>query len=322
MNQSIRTAVAGSILSEIRQTIQKFLDRIRQAIEAVPTGQIQQTIEQMLGRVKQEIDKLDLTGIGTTIEGKLHDATAFVTDNINDALKNTVKSAVDGLLQNLKNLPIPDIGTQLTDAVGQLKTLIQELETAIQGSLDQLNQFLSQLDSLSFKPVSDEVIGEINDIKSRLQAINPNALSDIEKLALKAALAVLQGIDLEGKVNVQLKGSFHGAGGGLKGLINDLGAVLDRLKQQLDQFQPQQIIGVLSGALDKAAQLADQLNGKLLLAPVYKEIDNLTGRTRQDLTGRDPPAIRGSLSGGGFGDQPTRSCAAHGSAERRVCSNQ
>jgi hypothetical protein len=278
LNQSIRAAVAGSILGEIRKTIQGFLDRIRQAIEAVPTEQIQRTVEDMLGRVKQEIDSLNLTQIGTTIEQNLQNAETFITDHINDALKNTVKSAIDGLLQNVKQLPVPQIGAQLTDAINQLKNLIQQLENAVQGSLDQLNGFLSQLDCLSFKPVSDEVIAEINDVKSRLQAINPNALSDIEKLALKGALAVLQGIDLEGKVNAQLKVSFHGAGGSLKGLLNDLGAVLDRLKQQLDQFQPQQVVGVLSDALDKASKAADQINAKLLLAPIYGEIDDLAAQ--------------------------------------------
>ena len=35
------------------------------------------------------------------------------------------------------------------------------------------------------------IIGQINDIKTRLASINPNSLSDVEKLALKGALAVV-----------------------------------------------------------------------------------------------------------------------------------
>jgi hypothetical protein len=275
INKSIRDAVGGSVLGEIRSTLQEFLDKVRQAIEAVPTEQVEATVEQMLGRVKQEIDQVNLTQIGATIESKLKDGEQFITDHLNDALKDNVKSALDDLLQNLKNLPIQNIATQLTAAVNQLSSLIKELETKIQGSMDQLNQLLSQLDGLSFTPVSNEVIGEINDIKTRLQAINPNALSDLEKLALKGALALLQGIDLEGKVNKELKDGFHAAGGQLKVLLNDLTAVLETLKKRLDGFQPQQVVGALSDALDKASKLVEQLNGRTLLAPVYQQVDAL-----------------------------------------------
>ena len=79
----------------------------------------------------------------------------------------------------------------------------------MQGQINSLTELLRQAESLGYRPVSDAAIAEIDDLKTRLQAINPTALSDAEKLALKAALAVLEAINLEDQVVAGLKQGYH-----------------------------------------------------------------------------------------------------------------
>ena len=277
LGRTIRDTFVNSPLGQVRQALRDFLDRIRAAIESVPTEQVQQTVEQMLARVRQEVDGLGIEQIGTAIENALGEAETFLTQNINSALRDGVRDAVAGLLENLRNIPLGDLATALDGAMDQLRALIGELEQALAGAMAQVSDFLGQLEALSFQPVAEEVIGEIDEIKQRLAAMNPDAMSDIEKGALRAALAVLQSIDLEGKIIDGLKQAFAAAGQALRRLLDDLAAVMERLRQQVGAFQPAQLLESITQALTRAQSLAENLNGRLLLRPLYDQLDAATG---------------------------------------------
>src|SRR5439155_26142370 len=242
----------------------------------VPTVQVQEIVEQMLARVRQEADGLGLDKIGATIENALHEAETFLTQNINSVLRDDVRDAVAALLDNLRNIPLSDLATALNSAMEQLRTLIGELEQTLDGAKKQVSPFLEQLEALSFQPVADEVIGEIDKIKQRLAAMNPDAMSDLEKGALRAALAVLQAIDLESQIIKGLKQAFATAGQALRRLLDELAAVLDRLRQQVGAFQPAQLLEAITQALARAQSLAEDLNGRLLLRPLYDQLDAAT----------------------------------------------
>src|SRR5262249_4208547 len=161
-------------------------EQIHHAIEAVPTEKIQQALESILGRVRDEVSSLGLSQIGDTIENGFHQIETFINDHINQALGDQVHSALQGLLDSLQRLPLDTLLDSLKQVVAQVEALIHEAEQALQGAFDKLSAVVAKLDDLSFKPVGDAVVGEINDLKSRLAIINPNALSDVEKLALRA----------------------------------------------------------------------------------------------------------------------------------------
>lgn len=274
LNQQIRDLFVNSPLGQIRRSLREFLEQIRQAIESVPTEQIQQTIEQLLGRVKQEIDALGLDNIGQTIEQALSELESFITENINQTLRDQVGEAVQSLLANLNGLPISTLTSAIENAIEQVKNLITELETALQGGMDQLSQPLTELETLSFKPVGDAVVAEINELKTRLRSINPNALSDVEKLAIKAALAVLEEIDLETTITNEVKKGFNTAKDGAKSILDELTALLNHLREKLDEFQPRQLLSALEGLFGQAERAVDSLSARALCQPLYQQIDD------------------------------------------------
>ena len=202
LNRSIRDAVIGSPIGQIKQTIQSFLERIRQTIEEVPTEDVQRVVNEMLGKVQDAISQLHIDQLQQEIEQAFAGVDAFVNTHLNDTLKNNVQTALGTLANQLNSLPLANLLNDLNGALGQLQDLVTELESAMQGEIDSLKELLQQAEALSYKPVSDAVIAEIDGLKSRLQAINPNALSDAEKLALKSALAILEAIDLENQAIV------------------------------------------------------------------------------------------------------------------------
>ena len=278
LNRTIHDLLADSPLGQIRRSLREFLETIRHAIESVPTEQIQQTIEDLLGRVKQEIDQLGLDSIAQTIELAFRDLEHFINEQIDEALRDEVGSAVRSLVGNLNGLPIDTLASNIENVIDQAQSLIAELEVALQEGVGQLSQAAERLEELSFKPVGDEVIGEINDLKTRLRAINPNALSDVEKLAIKGALAALQAIDLEGFITTKVKNGFNAAKDGAKSALDEVTMLLNRLRDRVEEFQPRQLVAALKGLLDQAQRSADGLSARSLCQPLYRQIDAFAQR--------------------------------------------
>ena len=278
LSQGIRDTVLTSPIGQVGPVVHDFLDEVRQAIEDVPTEQIQTTVEDMLGRVKEELDSLGIEHIGQTIEDAFNEVEAFITDRINDALTSDVRVAMQGLLRDVQTLPVADLITELGTLVNELAGLIQEIGAALDARMDDLRAFLSQAEQLSFKPISDEVIEEIDSVKARLQSINPDALSETEKLALRAALAVLESLELETKVVKELKKDFRLAENEVKSLLSDLTSILERLRDRLGQYRPDSVLGPVNAALQQLTALVDRLNAGILLNPLYGQVDKLVHR--------------------------------------------
>ena len=300
LNRSLRDAVLGSPIGQIKQTVQSFLERIRHSIEDVPTEDVQRVVDEMLSKAQAALTQLNIGQLRQEIEQAFAGVDEFVDANVNEALKTNVQAALGALVSQLNSLPLANLLNDLNGALGQLQNLITELETALQGEVDDLTALLEQAEALSYKPVSDGVIVEIDDLKARLQAINPNALSDAEKLALKAALAVLEAIDLEGQVVVGLKTGYHAAEAEVKAILNQIVAALNELSEKVGVFNPEIILQPINGALDEANKLLDKVNARTLLGPLYEQIDRLERMMQEISPGRllDPlQAAYGELTG-------------------------
>ncbi len=183
----------------------------------------------------------------------------------------------------------------LNGAIGQIQNLLGELTGALQGQLDGLKGLLAQAETLSYKPVSDAVIAEIDDLKARLAAINPNALSDAEKLALTAALAVIEAIDLQTQVIGGLKSGYHSAEGEVRSILDQIAAALNQLRDKIGVFNPETILQPINGALEAANQLLDKVNARTLLAPLYAQIDTLRGMLEDLAPGRLLDPLQGAF---------------------------
>jgi hypothetical protein len=286
LSHTLRDAILTSPLGQIRHELQAFLDRIRQAIEAVPTEDIQHLVDQMLGRVHEVIAGLNITQLQAELEQALASAEAFVNNNLNEALKSHVQTALSALTNQLNNVPLNNLLNDLNGAIGQLQSLLSELESAVQGQLNALTDLLRQAENLSYRPVSDATIGEIDDLKARLQAINPNALSDAEKLALKAALAVLEALDLENRVVAGLQQGYHTAEAEVKNLLHQLTAALQQLRDKFGAFNPEMVLQPINTLLGDANALLDRLNARTLLGGLYDQLHAMEGALQALAPGR------------------------------------
>ena len=277
----IHDTFAASPLGQLRQTIRSFLGDIESVIESVPTAEIQLTVEAMLERVGDELEALGITQIKESISAALDEAKKFVTDNINSGLTEGVQGAVELVVANVKSLGLDTLISELTAAVNKLDSLTAELQEALEGRMEDLSSLLSQLDTLSFEPVSDQVIAEIDELRTRLEAIDPNTLSDVEKLALRAALALLEEIDLEDQIISGLKQGYRTAEGEIKGLLDEITAALEQLRETIEGFDPGQVLGPVGEGLDAAGAAIKKVNGQALVRPLQEQVDDLVEKLEE-----------------------------------------
>lgn len=278
LSTSITDSFAQSPMGQARTILLDFIDRIRQAIEKVPTEQVQVAVEDMLARIKQELDGLGISTIRTSIEQAFQDAQKFIDDHLDAGLLTQVQQGLADVLRQLQQIPFAEVGQELTKAIDSASGVIQGLEDDLASGLEEIRTLLARLDELSFKPVADEVIQEIDTLKAKLQAIKPDALSDAEKLAIQAGLALLRAIDLEGMINTQLKNGFAELGNQLKSLINQIIAAWQDFRRRIGNFDPDAVMGPLGSLLEQVTKALQQLNGATLLAPLYELLDSLKSR--------------------------------------------
>lgn len=275
LTQTVRDAVLGSPLAQVKQTIEGFLRKIQAAIEAVPVADVQRVVDEMLAEVQSAVAGVNLDAVQQQIDGVFAGVDEFVNTQLNVTVRQNLQTALAGLGSQLNGLPLANLLNDLNGALGQIQNLIGELENALQGQLDGLKGLLAQAEALSFRPVGDAVVGEIDDLKGRLAAINPNALSDAEKLALTAALAVLEAIDLQTQVIDGLKGGYHSAESEVRAILNQIAAALNQLRDKVLVFDPAAVLEPVNRVLAEASALLDQLNARTLLAPLYAQIASL-----------------------------------------------
>lgn len=278
LNRSIENALTSSPLGQIRGVIRGFLEQIRDAIESVPTEALDHAVGAMLGRVRQEIDALDPEGIGDNVEAGLREIESFIAREINQALEQQVSATIGGLLGRLQVLPVDTLISGLDQVVVQLEALIGEIEIAVQGACDELIQVVALLDELSFKPTGDAVVAEIDELKERLRRINPNALSKLEKRALEAALAGVRAIERKGLIDKSLKAGFDSVQSHLLNLLHQVSAVLGTLRQRIDGYNPELLLGGVTDALEASVQLLDGLSPRALMVPLYDRCEALESR--------------------------------------------
>lgn len=280
MSGSIHDLFAQSALSQVRQILIDFIGKIQTALEGIPTDQVQAAVEGMLQRVHQELQDLGIDRVRSTIQSGFQAAHDFVDNNIGGDLLSGVSDELASALQQFQNIPIAELGQELATAVQEAGQVIQDLESNLSSALDEVKTLLSSLDNLDFRPVADEVVDEIDALKSKLAAIRPESLSDVEKVAIQAALSILRAIDLEGMIENELKKGFAALDAELtQGVQAILNAWLE-FRRRIGGLDGSSLAAPVTALLDQVGNAVKGINGTMVVAPLQKLIDELMGKVQ------------------------------------------
>ena len=278
---SIHELFAQSALAQVRETLIAFLGKIQTAIEQVPTEQVDSAVKGMLERVHQEIQNLGIDQVSTTIRNGFQTAHDFVDRNIDDKLLKGVSDALAAALQQFQNIPITELGEQLASAIHAAGEVIRNLEQSLASGLHEIETLLTSLDGLNFRPMADEVVDEIKALKSKLAAIRPESLSDVEKIAIQGALSLLRAIDLTGMIENELKKGFASLDGEVTKAVQ---AVLDawlEFSRRIGGFDGASLAAPVTGLLDEVGKAVQGINGTQVIAPLGRLVDELTAKAEK-----------------------------------------
>src|SRR5205823_4830542 len=205
------------------------------------------TVSGLFGQLDPLIDQLDLTPVSQAIQDAIASVPQQVADRVQglfDPVKTAIGSALDaidgaagaidlsavhdalaGLAEQLAQLPAdPDVGA----AIGTVKQALQHGVDAI--------------GSLSFSPVTDEVVADIDGMKQKLQSIDPSQIPEPARGALKAALTVLPATfdPIEGAINDRFDQLMQQ---GPKALLEAVKDGPAQAKQAIASFSPSALVG-------------------------------------------------------------------------------
>jgi hypothetical protein len=277
---SIHELFAQSALAQVRQILVAFIGKIQTAIEQVPTGEVDRAVKGMLERVHQEIEHLGIDQVRTTIQNGFQTAHDFVDHNIDDKLLKGVSDALAAALQQFQNIPIAELGQQLATAIQAVGDVIRNLEQSLASGLHDVETLLASLDSLNFRPVADEVVDEIHALKSKLAAIRPEALSDVEKVAIQGALSILRAIDLTGMIENELKKGFAALDTEVTRAVQAVLNAWLEFRRRIGGFDGASLAAPVTGLLDEVGKAVQGINGSKVLAPLDKLVDELTAKAK------------------------------------------
>lgn len=297
---------------EITRQFQPILDWIQSVVDQLNLTAVKEPLKQVADTARGVVDELDqqLAGVAIQVGSLFDEVETLMAEVDTQALLDQAKAAIDGfaddlvgqlnaLFQPVKEA-VADIVQSIADGVGSFdpEDLVDALREAIQaitGILkdpavlsaladirDAIASVTSQLQQLSFSPVTDQVVVAIDDIADILRNIDTSLLDTALKLALQTALEVLPD-DLT-PVTDPIISEF--------GDLIDKGPVplLDTVKQQpeklldrIRQFQPSSLIGDSIGKPYRdLLQQTEAFQPSQLLAPVTNELEKLKTRLQQD----------------------------------------
>lgn len=277
LTQTLHNSLVKSAMWQTRQMLIDFLAKIQHAIEGIPLEQVRDKVQAAMTTAHQKLDELGVTNIAQTIADAFKNAQDFITAQINDNLIATISAGMDQVIAEMNKLPIDNLLNQISAGVQTVQEVIDKVDKALSDKIAEVNTLLEKLDGLSYAPVSNEVIGEINKVKQKLQAMRPDALSSAQKLAIKAALAVLEDVKLEDVVETEIKKGYHAAEGEIKKLLDALTEKLKEFKDKIDIFDPKTLLAPVNEVFAKANAELEKINGRLLAKPLFAQFDKVSG---------------------------------------------
>jgi hypothetical protein len=303
---------------------QEFVERLRVLLQGLAEGQQELALgswqADVLGffeEVKTFVEQLDLTSIRDQVGSAFHtidqeisalgaDFKQTLVDTINEPL-SAVENAVDSidlasvtafieevfgqLNTALDNISIADLQAELVSAFGTLDGVIDDLVTQTTSIAGQLDDIISSLGEIQFDSVTSEVIADIEGLTAKLEQIDPDSLGTPQKIALSAAVGILQAIDFQEAVTDVLTDRCNELVALPRVPLQTVADRLDALFERIAAFEPEIIVAPLGGLYVRILQPIDSFQASTLLQP----LEDTLSRAREAFDALSPEQLKAPL---------------------------
>lgn len=301
--------------SEIFSTIESFFDKINDVISPASLEGPAQTIITQIEAIGDQFD----TSL-TTATLKIQDIFADLNQQIEgidlsaiiDQLQEDIDNFVQSLIDDLSEA-FATVNTAISEQIEQVDTsldnfspeaIIDALRSAIEGIADVLSspdvlgkiekiqaaiqQVIDAIESLSFTPVTDVVIDQIDEVSGTLSTIEESELNPVLKTALQAALAILPE-SIQPLTDPLIDEFDELVQAGPVTLLDRVKEEPEKLLEKIESFQPAALIAEpISEPFQSLIQQLEAFHPSQLITPVEEEFDRLSQRLTDQL---DPEGI-------------------------------
>ena len=246
--EEVKTFVEQLDLTTIRNKLGSAFDTIDQEISALGADfkqKLVETIDEPLSAVDDAVDDIDLAS-----------ATAFIED-----VFGRLNTALD-------NISIADLQEELVSAFGTLDGVIDDLVAQTTSIAGKLGNIISSLGEIQFDPITSEVIADIEDLTAKLEQIDPDSLGTPQKIALGAAVGILQAIDFQETVTDFLTDRCNEIVALPQEPLQTVADRLDALFESVAAFDPEVIVAPVGDLYARILEPIDSFQAGTLLQPL------------------------------------------------------
>jgi hypothetical protein len=271
------SAVQGPITT-VANGAKSAVDSLDSALAAVTTQ-----VQQLFAQVESVIDGVDVAALMGQVTSAIDGFKTQVVNQLNQLfapVRSAVEQVVTTISQGIDAFHPQDLVDALHHVMDSVTGVLND--PSILGAVHDVTAAVQaaeqQLKALSFAPVTDEVVHEIDEVTTALKALDPSILSPALQLALQGAVALLPH-DLNfatGPIETEFD-QIVDAGPGQ--LVAAAKAPVAHLTDQVNRFEPSALIGdALSGPFNQLIGTMQAFKPSSLLDPVHHELDALKAR--------------------------------------------
>ena len=301
--------VSPETIQSIQDAVQPVIDWLNDVTGLLDFGGVQTQIAEVAADARALAADIEseLTGVGVRVQSafaEVGDAIAGIgLDDLRNQLSAQIAQFGDQIERDITRAFEPAregasaaIGA-VSDALDSFDpaVIVDALQDVVDGiagvlsgpevaaAIDQVRQavdaVVEALRSLSFQPITDEVVGLIDEMRKGLKAIIDKELNDATKAALGAAMSVLPG-DLHPATDPIVADFGDLVEAGPLALLNRVKDAPKRLLDEVKRFEPAALVGDQLGAPYR--QLLDQADG-FSASQLFAAADAELARARQRL---------------------------------------
>ncbi len=292
LSETIRAALAASPLAQVTEVLDSLAQGIRGIVRSVPVEEVQSTVVDLVDRAGAQLEALGLEDAEARLAeafDALEEAASAGLDP--GTLAESARDAVRGIASQLEALPIDQALAELQHAVEQAGEAVAGLGEAAGAELERLGDLLDELEPFDVSTASEAVIDEIDAVRERLDAMDPAALSDAERLAVAGALATLRALDLDATVLARLREELDEATRPVWDLLGEVATRLERFRDRLMALAPTEVLAPAAASLEQLATTVDTARARTWLAPASRRIEAL----EEQVGAADPARILAPL---------------------------
>jgi hypothetical protein len=276
-------------LSAIQTPLNTVAEVLQNAVNALDAGMITVTlqVQSLFGELENLLDPINPAALLAEIQAGIDDFRAIVASQLQSLfapIRQAISNVIGEIAAGIESFDPAEIINALKDALARLTDVLKhpDVLSAMNSIREAIQNTAAALESVSFAPLADQVITEIDALTAAFQELDVSTLSTPVQLSLQGALLILPD-DLTPISDPLLAQLGQVVVEGPLPLLQTLSQQPQILLNQIRAFEPGRLLGdALSAPYQNLLAQMNSFKPSILLNQAAAELDTLKTRLREN----------------------------------------